>query len=95
MLAVAPHLVDMSQAECWYWEPHDERHNLELEGLSFHDRQMALGATDDRGWIGPGGTVGDATKATAEKGRRILENYTELFAGHIKKWVFSQRDAAA
>jgi creatinine amidohydrolase len=90
MLAIAPHLVDMSQAECWFWDPEEERHNLELQGLSFHDRQLALGSTDDRGWIGPGGTVGDATKATAAKGRRILDNYATLFAGHIKKWVFEK-----
>jgi hypothetical protein len=48
---------------------------------------MALGVKDDRGWIGPGGTVGDATKATAKKGNRILDNYATLVAGHIKKWV--------
>ena len=87
MLAIAPELVDMSRAECWHWDPHDERHRLTLEGLSFHDRQLALGVKDDRGWIGPGGTVGDATKATAKKGHRILDNYASLFAGHIKKWV--------
>ncbi len=90
MLAIAPQLVDMSRAECWYWDLLDERHNLELEGLSFHDRQLALGAKDDRGWIGPGGTVGDATKATAEKGQRILDNYAILFASHIRKWVFEK-----
>ena len=88
LLAIAPHLVDMSKAECWHWDPQDDRHRLALEGLGFHDRQLALGAKDDRGWIGPGGTVGDATKATAEKGHRILENYAALFAGHIKRWVF-------
>jgi creatinine amidohydrolase/Fe(II)-dependent formamide hydrolase-like protein len=59
-----------------------------LHGLGFHDRQLAVGAKDDRGWIGPGGTVGDATKATAEKGHQILDNYAALFARHIKKWVF-------
>jgi len=88
MLAIAPELVDMSQAESWNWNPSDERHKLELEGLGFHDRQLALGAKDDRGWIGPGGTVGDATRATAEKGERILDNYASLFARHIAKWVF-------
>jgi len=88
MLAIAPHLVDMDQAECWYWDPNDDRHRLLFEGLSFHDRQMALGVEDDRGWIGPGGTVGDATKATAEKGHRILDNYARIMAGHIRKWVF-------
>lgn len=90
MLAIAPHLVDMSCAECWYWDPNDDRHRLLLEGLSFHDRQLALGVEDDRGWIGPGGTVGDATKATAEKGRRILDNYASLMADHIRKWVFEE-----
>jgi creatinine amidohydrolase len=88
LLAIAPSLVDMASAECWWWKDDDERHRLELEGLSFHDRQLALGAKDDRGWIGPGGTVGDATKATAAKGRKILDNYARLFADHIRKWVF-------
>jgi creatinine amidohydrolase len=88
MLAIAPHLVDMEQAECWYWDPNDDRHRLLLEGLSFHERQLALGVEDDRGWIGPSGTVGDATKATAAKGHSILDNYASLVAGHIKKWVF-------
>ncbi len=87
MLAIAPELVDMSVAECWHWDADDERHHLALEGLSFHDRQLALGVKDDRGWIGPGGTVGDATKATAAKGNRILDNYAALFADHIRKWV--------
>lgn len=88
LLAIVPGLVDMSQAECWFWAEDDERHRLGLEGLSFHDRQLALGAKDDRGWIGPGGTVGDATKATAAKGRKILDSYARLFADHIRKWVF-------
>jgi len=88
LLAIAPHLVAMEHAECWYWDPQDERHRLAIEGLSFHERQMALGVEDDRGWIGPGGTVGDATKATAEKGHRILDNYATLIAGHIRQWVF-------
>lgn len=88
LLAIVPQLVDMSQAECWFWDEDDERHQLGLEGLSFHDRQVALGAKDDRGWIGPGGTVGDATKATPAKGRKILDNYARLFADHIRKWVF-------
>ena len=88
LLAIAPELVDMSKAECWFWDPRDERHNLELEGLGFHDRQLAVGAKDDRGWIGPGGTVGDATKATAEKGNKILDNYALIFSKHIKRWVF-------
>ena len=89
LLAIAPELVDMSRAECWFWDEGDERHRLGLEGLSFHDRQLALGAKDDRGWIGPGGTVGDATKATPAKGRKILDNYARIFADHIRKWVFN------
>lgn len=88
LLAIAPRLVDMARAERWFWDENDERHRLGLEGLSFHDRQLALGAKDDRGWIGPGGTVGDATLATGAKGRRILDNYTRIFADHIRKWVF-------
>jgi len=88
LLAIAPGLVDMAQAECWFWDEDDERHRLGLEGLSFHERQLALGAKDDRGWIGPGGTVGDATQASAAKGRKILDNYARLFADHIRKWVF-------
>ena len=78
----------MSQAVCWFWDENDERHRLELEGLSFHERQLALGAQDDRGWIGPRGNVGDSTKASAAKGRKILDNYARLFANHIRKWVF-------
>lgn len=89
LLAIAPELVDMSQARCWFWNADDERHRLELDGLSFHDRQLALGAKDDRGWIGPGGNVGDSTRATAAKGRKILDNYARLFADHIRKWVFA------
>jgi creatinine amidohydrolase len=88
LLAIVPELVDMSQAPCWFWDEDDERHRLELEGLSFHDRQLALGAKDDRGWIGPRGNVGDATRATRAKGLRILGNYARLFADHIRKWVF-------
>ena len=91
LLAIEPGLVDMSSAECWFWDQDDERHKLGLDGLSFHDRQLALGAKDDRGWIGPGGTVGDATKATAAKGRKILDNYARIFADHIRKWVFEAR----
>jgi creatinine amidohydrolase len=89
LLAIAPELVDMSQAVCWFWNEDDERHRLGLEGLSFHDRQLALGAKDDRGWIGPRGNVGDSTRATAAKGQRILDNYARLFAEHIRKWVFA------
>ena len=91
LLAIVPELVDMTQAVCWFWEEDDERHRLGLEGLSFHDRQLALGAKDDRGWIGPRGNVGDSTKATAAKGERILDNYARLFANHIRKWVFGAR----
>jgi creatinine amidohydrolase len=88
LLAIAPELVDMSAAQCWHWDRDDARHRLELEGLSFHERQLALGAHDDRGWIGPAGNVGDSTKATAVKGRKILDNLARLFADHIRKWVF-------
>lgn len=88
MLAIAPHLVDMSSAGCWYPDPKDDRHHLSFEGLPFHDRQLALGVADNRGWIGPGGIIGDATKGSAEKGNRILNNYANLMADHIKKWVF-------
>jgi len=88
LLAIVPALVDMSRAGRWFWDEDDERHRLGLEGLSFHDRQLALGAKDDRGWIGPRGNVGDSTKATAAKGRKILDNYARLFADHIRKWVF-------
>jgi len=88
LLAIVPELVDMSRAVRWFWDKDDERHRLRLEGLSFHERQLALGAKDDRGWIGPAGNVGDATKATAAKGRKILDNYARLFAEHIRKWVF-------
>ncbi len=95
LLAIAPELVDMTQARCWYWDKDDERHRLELDGLSFHDRQLALGARDDRGWIGPHGNVGDSTKATAAKGRKILDNYARLFADHIRKWVFEAPAAGA
>ena len=90
MLAIAPHLVDMASAECWYPDPNDDRHQLPFEGLPFHDRQLALGVSDNRGWIGPGGVIGDATRATAEKGHRILENYANLMADHIRKWVFEE-----
>jgi hypothetical protein len=31
------------------WDEGDDRRRLGLEGLSFHDRQLALGAKDDRG----------------------------------------------
>ncbi|MCC7483710.1 MAG: creatininase family protein [Burkholderiales bacterium] len=88
LLAIVPELVDMSKARCWFWDERDERHRLELEGLAFHDRQLALGAKDDRGWVGPAGNVGDSTKATAAKGEQILDNYARLFAEHIRKWVF-------
>jgi creatinine amidohydrolase len=95
LLAIAPELVDMSKAVCWFWSDDDERHRLELEGLSFHDRQLALGASDDRGWIGPRGNVGDSTRASAAKGRKILDNYARLFADHIRKWVFGAGTAPA
>jgi creatinine amidohydrolase len=90
MLAIAPHLVDMARAECWYPDPNDDRHKLPFEGLPFHDRQLALGVADNRGWIGPSGIIGDATRATAQKGHFILDNYARLMADHIRKWVFEE-----
>lgn len=90
MLAIAPHLVEMAKAECWYPDPNDDRHQLPFEGLPFHDRQLALGVRDNRGWIGSSGIIGDATKASAEKGQRILDNMADLMAGHIRKWVFEE-----
>ena len=95
MLAIAPHLVDMSRAGCSYPDEADERNHLPFEGIGQHDRQLALGVQHNDGWTSPTGIIGDSTRGTAEKGHRILDNFADLVAGHIRKWVFDlPREAA-
>jgi len=95
MLAIAPHLVDMSRAGCWYPDADDDRNQLPFEGIGQHDRQLALGVQHNQGWAGPTGIIGDSTKGTPEKGERILNNFAELIAAHIRKWVFELPPQAA
>jgi creatinine amidohydrolase len=95
ILAIAPHLVDMSKAGCGYPDEADERNQLPFENINQHDRQLALGVEHNDGWTSPDGTIGDSTLGTAEKGHRILDNFADLIAGHIRTWVFDQPREAA
>ncbi|GAB5560827.1 MAG: hypothetical protein SynsKO_24740 [Synoicihabitans sp.] len=78
MLEIAPHTVDMDRAICHYPVPQNAPGKLRPENapaiFSWKTRDIA-----------PDGVMGDATKATAEKGKQWLETALDQVAEQIRE----------
>lgn len=89
MLALAPELVRMAEARCEYPARSDDPGELRPERAA----ATFAWATQD---FSRSGVIGDATTATAEKGRRWLELAADGYAARLTKlWQENRRTAAA
>lgn len=84
MMAVAPGLVRRERAVCEYPARPDDPGELRPESAP----AIASWISSD---ISRSGTMGDATAATAEKGRRWMEEWSSALAGQISELAQSAR----
>ena len=81
MLALSPDHVDMSKAK--HFESQQSMMKQRFKHLGYHSSTANISWMSED--LNPEGTVGDASVATAEKGKEIVKTTIENFIGLIEE----------